>query len=84
MNKIKTLKITNTWDIDRAIAITNDITFCIAIDSLGRSNAGFNIQNQIVNWADMDVNNAGNIALRCCELIQAGILEVVEIEGVDA
>lgn len=76
---MKTLKITNAWDIDKAIAITNDITFCIAVDSLGRSNAGFNIQNQVMNWTEVDINNASRIALRCCELIQAGMLEVVEV-----
>lgn len=77
---MKTLKITNEWDIDKAVVITNNITFCIAVDSLGRSNAGFNIQNQVMNWADIDINNASLIALRSCELIQAGMLEVVEIE----
>lgn len=77
---MKTLKITNTWNIDRAIAITNDITFSVSVDSLGRSNTGFNIQNQVINWSEMDINNAGRIALRCCELVQAGMLEVIEIE----
>lgn len=77
---MKILRITNAWNYNRAVEITHNATFCMAAENLGSCKDGFNIQNQIKNWSEMDVNNACNIALWCCELVQAGMLEVVEIE----